>query len=204
MDQVRILREARGWTQQHLADAAGLSLRTIQRTEAGEVAPSKETLLALSGTFDVKLAQDDGPHISLTMEDPKFLPDCRVTVYKDGYMVPCVIALDSRARTVTRFGMLLLDLSEEELSNITVTHPSDEEAFRPPTEWAPPISDQSVYTVNGEPWDGRDKPVTFVYDAVVLSGPYETINTARWDGRVPKHWVLRAIDPNSTPAVSPD
>jgi len=111
MDQVRILREARGWTQQHLADASGLSLRTVQRVEQGEVAPSKETLLSLSGAFDVKLDQDEGPHVTLTRVDPAFLPGCRLTVYKDSYQVPCVIALDSRARTVTRYGMLLLDFT---------------------------------------------------------------------------------------------
>lgn len=55
MHQVRILREARGWTQQHLAEAAGLSLRTVQRVEAGEAAPSKETLLALSGALNANL-----------------------------------------------------------------------------------------------------------------------------------------------------
>lgn len=60
MDLVRILREARGWTQQHLADAAELSLRTVQRVESGEVTPSKETLSALAGALDTEL--EGTPH----------------------------------------------------------------------------------------------------------------------------------------------
>lgn len=199
MDQILTLREARGWTQQHLADASGLSLRTVQRVEAGEVVPSKETLLSLSGAFNVRLNNDDGPHVVLTRDDPSFLPGCRITVYKDGYQVPCVIGLDSKARTVTRFGILLLDFTDEELGNLVVDHPPKYEAFRPPTEWAPPISEASVFLVDGERWDGRQHPVTFVYDAVVLSGPYEIVNKARWEGTVPKHWVIDPVDPHDTP-----
>jgi transcriptional regulator with XRE-family HTH domain len=205
MEQVRILREARGWTQQHLADAADLSLRTVQRVEAGEVSASKETLLALSGAFNVKLDSDDGPHVVLTRDDPPFLPGCRLTIYKDGYQVPCVIGLDSRARTVTRFGMLLLDFSDEELGNLVVTHPPDYEGYRAPTEWAPPISDASLFIVNGEPWDGRDNPVTFIYDAVVLSGPSEALDKARWvDAKVPKHWILYSTDGSTPRTTDPD
>lgn len=186
MEQVKILREARGWTQQHLAEASGLSLRTVQRVEGGQVAPSPETLLALSGVFNVRLDADDGPHVVLTRDDEKFLPGCRLTVYKDGYQVPCVIGLDSRARVVTRYGMILLDFSDEEIGSRIVTNPQ----FETPTEWAPPVADACAFLLDGEPWDGREHPVTLPYDAVVLSGPYDVINEARWDGTVPKHWVL--------------
>ncbi|MDO6386660.1 helix-turn-helix domain-containing protein [Uliginosibacterium sp. 31-12] len=53
--QIRKLREARAWSQEHLAAAAGLSLRTIQRVEA-EGKASAETRLALAGAFGVELA----------------------------------------------------------------------------------------------------------------------------------------------------
>jgi transcriptional regulator with XRE-family HTH domain len=33
---VRTLREVKNWTQQHLADAAGILLRTVQRVEGGQ------------------------------------------------------------------------------------------------------------------------------------------------------------------------
>jgi len=40
-------REDRSWSQEHLADAAGLSLRTVQRIENGEGA-SRDTAISLS------------------------------------------------------------------------------------------------------------------------------------------------------------
>lgn len=51
-DRIRSLREARAWTQAHLADAAGVSLRTIQRLESVHSC-SPETLLALAAALDV-------------------------------------------------------------------------------------------------------------------------------------------------------
>lgn len=51
---VRTLREMKHWTQQHLADTAGILLRTVQRVEKGDGA-SLETLGALSNAFDVSI-----------------------------------------------------------------------------------------------------------------------------------------------------
>lgn len=48
----KAMREARGWTQEHLAVVTGLSVRTIQRVEAGE-APAAETVISLAAAFDV-------------------------------------------------------------------------------------------------------------------------------------------------------
>lgn len=61
MHRIRYLREKRGWTQQHLADAASLSRKTIVRLEKGELVPSKETLLAVAAAFDVELADLQDP-----------------------------------------------------------------------------------------------------------------------------------------------
>jgi len=49
---IRDLRLERSWSQEHLAGAAGLSLRTVQRVEGG-YASSSDTLLALAAAFDV-------------------------------------------------------------------------------------------------------------------------------------------------------
>lgn len=51
-DRIRSLREARAWTQAHLAEAAGVSLRTVQRLESVHSC-SPETLLALAAALDV-------------------------------------------------------------------------------------------------------------------------------------------------------
>jgi DNA-binding XRE family transcriptional regulator len=53
---VRRLRTDRGWSQEQLATASGLSLRTIQRVEA-EGSASMATRVCLAATFNVPLAE---------------------------------------------------------------------------------------------------------------------------------------------------
>ncbi|CAM3830688.1 helix-turn-helix domain-containing protein [Parendozoicomonas haliclonae] len=53
---IKQLRQERAWTQQHLADACGLSLRTVQRAENyGNC--SLDTLQALASVFEVEIVQ---------------------------------------------------------------------------------------------------------------------------------------------------
>jgi len=49
---IKALRTSNGWTQQHLADACAISLRTVQRVERYGNA-SQETLASLSSVFEV-------------------------------------------------------------------------------------------------------------------------------------------------------
>jgi transcriptional regulator with XRE-family HTH domain len=49
---IQKLRLKRGWSQQQLADASGLSVRTIQRIEAGHPA-SIETLKSIAAVFEI-------------------------------------------------------------------------------------------------------------------------------------------------------
>jgi transcriptional regulator with XRE-family HTH domain len=51
-ENIRALRERCCWTQEQLAEAAQVNLRTVQRAEAAQGA-SAETLLALAGAFNV-------------------------------------------------------------------------------------------------------------------------------------------------------
>lgn len=53
---VKKLREQRSWSQEQLAQIAGLSLRTIQRVEAGNRA-SLETLKSLAAVFEVEITK---------------------------------------------------------------------------------------------------------------------------------------------------
>jgi transcriptional regulator with XRE-family HTH domain len=46
------MRNARGWTQQHLADACDISLRTVQRVEKYGTA-SNETIMGLCAVFEI-------------------------------------------------------------------------------------------------------------------------------------------------------
>lgn len=49
-NQIRQLRESRGWSQEHLASLSGLSVRTVQRIEtSGQASP--ESKMALAAAF---------------------------------------------------------------------------------------------------------------------------------------------------------
>jgi uncharacterized glyoxalase superfamily protein PhnB/DNA-binding XRE family transcriptional regulator len=50
-DRIRTMRERKAWTQQHLAEAARISARTVQRAEEGVM--SAETKAAIAGALDV-------------------------------------------------------------------------------------------------------------------------------------------------------
>jgi len=58
---VQKLRLKRGWSQQQLAEASGLSVRTVQRIEAGEPA-STETLKSLAAVFEVHFSTLNPEH----------------------------------------------------------------------------------------------------------------------------------------------
>ena len=49
---IRRWREERHWSQEHLAELAGLGLRTVQRIENGEQA-SRESMMALAAAYNV-------------------------------------------------------------------------------------------------------------------------------------------------------
>jgi transcriptional regulator with XRE-family HTH domain len=50
---IKELRTVNGWTQQHLADACAISLRTVQRVERYGNA-SQETVASLAAVFELK------------------------------------------------------------------------------------------------------------------------------------------------------
>lgn len=52
---VRKLRLQRGWSQEHLAELVGVSVRTIQRIERG-YSPGLETSKALASVFEVDVS----------------------------------------------------------------------------------------------------------------------------------------------------
>jgi len=68
-EKIRALREARAWSQAHLAEAAGLSLRTIQRVEA-EGTASAETRLAIAAALNVPVETLSGQESTLVSPNP--------------------------------------------------------------------------------------------------------------------------------------
>ncbi|WP_394848683.1 VOC family protein [Pendulispora brunnea] len=69
---IRRLREKKAWTQEHLAQAASISLRTVQRAEEGTM--SAETLAAVAGAFDVEVTE-------LTRTEPSYPSVCPFLYY---------------------------------------------------------------------------------------------------------------------------
>jgi transcriptional regulator with XRE-family HTH domain len=65
---IKSQRTERNWTQQHLADACGVSLRTIQRVERyGNAA--NETVMALASVFQIEQSEiiiPDTPVVEVT------------------------------------------------------------------------------------------------------------------------------------------
>lgn len=55
-EKLRRLRESRGWSQEHLAGAAGLSVRTVQRAE-GDGSASRESKVCLAAALGVPHAE---------------------------------------------------------------------------------------------------------------------------------------------------
>jgi len=59
-EMIKSLREAKAWSQAHLAEAAGLSLRTVQRVE-NEGTASAETRMAIAGALGVAVEKLNAP-----------------------------------------------------------------------------------------------------------------------------------------------
>jgi transcriptional regulator with XRE-family HTH domain len=78
-ERVKALRESAGWTQEHLAAASDVSLRTIQRIESDKSDPSPESVQALATAFrcDVSTIRRGLSATELTALQESFLcPTC--------------------------------------------------------------------------------------------------------------------------------
>ncbi|OGX90153.1 helix-turn-helix domain-containing protein [Hymenobacter coccineus] len=54
---LRRLREARGWSQQALADAADITKKTVYRMETAQTAPTLDVLVCLAEGLEISLAE---------------------------------------------------------------------------------------------------------------------------------------------------
>jgi uncharacterized glyoxalase superfamily protein PhnB/DNA-binding XRE family transcriptional regulator len=79
---LRRLRDRKAWTQEHLAQAAGISLRTVQRAEEGVM--SAETLSALAGALDLPVEE-------LSHEESAYPPITPFLFYEDGASVDWLV-----------------------------------------------------------------------------------------------------------------
>lgn len=61
-NRLRVLRAERSWTQQDLADRAGVSRQTIHAIEAGKYDPSLPLAFTLASLFDLRIEEIFSPN----------------------------------------------------------------------------------------------------------------------------------------------
>jgi uncharacterized glyoxalase superfamily protein PhnB/DNA-binding XRE family transcriptional regulator len=123
---VRRLREKKAWTQEHLAQAAGISLRTVQRAEEGVM--SAETLSALAGSFDMPVEQ-------LSHDETAYPSVCPMVPYDDGTTVDWIVktfGFGVRLRIPGPRGQVVHGELTVGNGLIMVAAPSDEEGWKTP------------------------------------------------------------------------
>ena len=107
---VKELRAIRGMSQEYLAEESRVSLRTIQRIENNESAPTGETIKRIANALDVQLNELLGSNSTLETDDLKatiiFLKKQRSKTDKK-----------SEIKTFERFISLLEKLKEKDLSD---------------------------------------------------------------------------------------
>ncbi|NKB32544.1 MAG: helix-turn-helix domain-containing protein [Pseudomonadales bacterium] len=74
---IRIEREKRAWSQQHLANVSGLGIRTIQRIETSGTA-SNESVKALASVFEMEISQLQASNPKLSIFD--FFTSTRIRI----------------------------------------------------------------------------------------------------------------------------
>ena len=96
-NQVKQLRLQRAWSQEQLAELAGLSVRTIQRIENGD-RPGLETLSALAAVFEVNVAEISGESpegheesLDLRIEEAKARVERESRFFRSLTVVVCVL-----------------------------------------------------------------------------------------------------------------
>lgn len=91
------LRKSKGMSQEALAEACGLSLRAVQRIEAGETSPRPHTLKVIAQALDVSIAEltDKLKPTSITLVDAHTLSALRIINFSSlsGLVVPLLNVL---------------------------------------------------------------------------------------------------------------
>ncbi|OLF74198.1 hypothetical protein AWH61_13330 [Alteromonas sp. W12] len=115
-DAVRLLRKNKGWSQEQLARASGLSLRTIQRVEA-EGKASLETKVCLAATLETNLDKLDSPSASSNSKKIKntkaFFYSVLFTMFLSiiGFLTKSTNPLFFLANLISIFGIVYIALN---------------------------------------------------------------------------------------------
>jgi len=81
---IKVLREDRGWSQEHLSETSGLSIKTIQRVESGKNV-SLESQQALAQAFDLNVRE-----LRENPENHKVVVPPREYVFEIYYQGECI------------------------------------------------------------------------------------------------------------------
>lgn len=117
-DKIKQYRTSRGYSQEKLAEKAGISLRTLQRLENGETDPRGDTFIRIAEALDVNLDElMDG----LQQEDKTFLTLLHVSALSYllfpllGVVLPLVLWISRKNRVRD------LDINGKKLLNFQIT-----------------------------------------------------------------------------------
>jgi transcriptional regulator with XRE-family HTH domain len=108
--QSRLIRSVLGWTQENLADAAGLSNRTVEKVESGRHVPDEQTLKLISRAtgFDMKVFRKPTAEDEAAMNAEAQRAKTKIDVVP---IAPVVSAADALA-TLNDGGVIRFDRSE--------------------------------------------------------------------------------------------
>ena len=126
---LRTIRNSQGLTQENLADAAGLSSRTVEKAESGNHCPNEQTLRSISRALNLDIKVFDKP-------DPE--KDAILREHIEKMVKKTVIIAVSPIRTATDF---LEIFSERHAFRFDYSEVKDEESLRIVAELCDFISD---------------------------------------------------------------
>lgn len=86
--QLRILRHQRGWTQQELAEKAGLKQATVSRLEGRDTFPSRSMIIKLARAFDIA-------YLFHFVDFDTFIEDCKDHSYERMRVAPFTASPDN-------------------------------------------------------------------------------------------------------------
>jgi transcriptional regulator with XRE-family HTH domain len=85
VDKLKQQRDLRAWTQSHLAEVSGISLRTIQRIEKSGIA-SQESTQSICAAYEIKIED-------LLVSVPQKVIKIKKSKYNSKFLIPAITAL---------------------------------------------------------------------------------------------------------------
>jgi hypothetical protein len=168
-----------------------MNRRNFTKATLSSLAIASVGIPAMASVSDV---DDEGPHLRYDMRtDEEPFPGCEIVVFKEHWPIPCVYILDTRARTITRAGMALVDIPLEDVDRRISWKDGDREySSAEANSMFVHIPKSAQLLIDGLPqgeWHDANLR-TLSYDTVMLRGPAELLMKYVEERRVPRGWLL--------------